>query len=323
MDEFERIARWLSPLADGEPGAYGLKDDAAVLAPEPGYRLVVTTDLIAAGVHFFADDDPALVARRLLRVNLSDLAAMGATPRGYLLGLALPRATDESWLARFASGLKADQEAFDIGLVGGDMIAVDGPLTLMLTALGQVRPGEELSRAGARPGDVVFVSGTVGDAALGLRALEGGLAGLDGEARDILIGRFRLPRPRLELGRCLAGVASAAIDVSDGLVADLAHICACSHVAAVVEAQDLALSEAGKAALLADPALLELALTGGDDYEILFAAPSSSAPRVEALARELGLRLTPIGRFSEGEGVEVRDPQGRPIHLARPGYRHF
>lgn len=323
MDEFERIARWLSPLAGGEPGAFGLKDDAAVLAPEPGYRLVVTMDLIAAGVHFFADDDPALVARRLLRVNLSDLAAMGATPRGYLVGLALPREIDEGWLERFASGLKVDQEAFDVGLVGGDTIAVDGPLTLALTALGQVRPGEELSRAGARPGDVVFVSGTVGDAALGLRALKGGLAKLDGKARGRLIDRFRLPRPRVELGRRLAGVASAAIDVSDGLVADLGHICASSGVGAVVEARDLSLSEAGAAALRAEPALLELVLTGGDDYEILFAAPSSAGPRLEGLARELGLPLTPIGRFGEGEGVEVRDAQGRPLPLTRRGYQHF
>ncbi|MGH6719309.1 MAG: thiamine-phosphate kinase, partial [Alphaproteobacteria bacterium] len=247
MDEFEAIARLFAPLAAAEPGALGLADDAAVLAPPAGRHIVVTTDVIAAGVHFLADDPADLVARKLVRVNLSDLAAMGAEPWVYLLGLTLVRPVDRDWLAAFAAGLAVDQAAFGITLAGGDTTAHDGPTVLSLTALGTVAPGAALRRGTARDGDTVWVSGTLGDAALGLRVLRGEFPRLAAASRDHLAARYRLPTPRLDLGRGLVGLAHAALDVSDGLLADLGHICVASGLGASIQVDRLPLSPAARA----------------------------------------------------------------------------
>ncbi len=323
MDEFSLIAELFAPLARGAPEALGLTDDAAVVELPPGRRLVVTTDMVVAGGHFLADDPPAMVARKLLRVNLSDLAAMGAAPRAYLLALAVPRGTKEGWIEDFAAGLAEDQEKYAIHLIGGDIIATDGPLVASLTALGEVSDGGEVLRSGARSGDLVFVSGTLGDAALGLRTLRGELAGVDAAGRAALVDRYRLPQPRLALGARLSGIAHAAIDVSDGLVADLGHICECSKVGAEVEAERLPLSPAAQAALDADRSLRPVVLTGGDDYEIAFTAGPEAAGQVAELAAALTLPLTRIGRITAGAEVRVVDDAGADVVLGARGYRHF
>lgn len=323
MDEFSLIAELFAPLARGAPGALGLTDDAAVVEVPPGRRLVVTTDMVVAGGHFLADDPAAMVARKLLRVNLSDLAAMAAAPRAYLLALAVPRGTKEGWFKDFAAGLAEDQETYAIHLIGGDIIVTDGPLVASLTALGEVNDGGEVLRSGARPGDLVFVSGTLGDAALGLRTLRGELAGVDAAGRAALVDRYRLPQPRLALGARLSGIAHAAIDVSDGLVADLGHICECSKVGAEVEAKRLPLSPAAQAALDADRSLRPVVLTGGDDYEIAFTAGPEAAGQVAELAAALALPLTQIGRITVGAEVRVVDDAGADVVLGTRGYRHF
>ncbi|HIJ63338.1 MAG TPA: thiamine-phosphate kinase, partial [Rhodospirillaceae bacterium] len=255
MDEFSLIARLFAPLAAGAPGALGLTDDAALIEGPAGRQWAVTADALVAGVHFFADDPPDLIARKLIRVNLSDLAAMGAKPCGAFLCACFPRDTGTAWLDRFATGLKSDCEEFGIALMGGDTVATPGPLTLALTAFGDVPAGQALLRSNARSGHDIWVSGTIGDAALGLRGLTG-----EGPADPHLIDRYRLPQPRIALGLALHGLAQAAMDVSDGLVGDLGHICRASGVGAVLRADLVPLSQPAAAAQD-----LALVLTGGDD----------------------------------------------------------
>ena len=323
MDEFRLIADLLAPLSRDAPGAFDLTDDAALVDLREGYRLVVAKDMLVAGVHFREADDAALVARKLLRVNLSDLAAMGAAPTAYLVGLAVPRGTGDGWFRGFAAGLAEDQAAFGLSLIGGDTVSTDGPLTLSLTALGEVRQGAEIRRSGARPGDLVFVSGCLGDAAFGLAVLEGGLAGADQAGRAYLAGRYHLPRPRVALGLRLHGIASAAIDISDGLVADLAHICEASGVGAEIEAACLPLSDPARSALADNPALLATVLGGGDDYELVITAGAAETGHLAAMAADLELPITAIGRVTDGGGVVVRGDDGAPLDLASTGWRHF
>ena len=315
--EFELIARYFRPLAAGKAGALGLTDDAALIEVPEGQRLVVTADLLTAGVHFLADDPADLIARKALRVNLSDLAAMAAKPLAYFLTCAFPETIEEAWIAGFAQGLARDQEEFDIALSGGDTTATRGPLTLSITALGSVEPGRELRRSTARKGDLIAVSGTIGDAALGLARLQGRLTPLPGD--DYLVDRYRVPQPRISLAEHLAALKlpTAGLDVSDGLVADLGHICAASGLAAWVNAACVPLSPPARRASEREPRLLETLLTGGDDYELLFTLP---ADRKGELA---GLPVTIIGRMEEGEGVSVVDPAGEAMALTRGGYQHF
>ena len=321
--EFDLIARFFAPLSRATPGAFALGNDGALLTPPAGAGLVVTKDLMVIGVHYPEGEDPSVVARRLLRVNLSDLAAMGAEAMAYALGLALPADVGDDWVEAFAAGLAIDQKEFGVTLIGGDTVATAGPAVLSLTAFGTVAGDACLTRSGARAGDDIYVSGTVGDAALGLRAVRGTLAALAPEDRDALAERFRLPAPRLALGAALVGVATCAIDVSDGLVADLGHLCAESGVAARVATDDMPLSQPAQRALALDQAAIADLLTGGDDYELLFGAPPSARSAIDALAHRIGLALTRIGVFERGEGVTVLGADGRPLTLARGGYRHF
>ena len=314
LGEFDRIAKFFKPLAAGFPGALGLTDDAALISPGDGHEFAVTTDALVADVHFRSQDPPDLIARKALRVNLSDLAAMGAEPVCYTLATILPPSTDEAWLDGFVRGLAMDQAEFKIGLAGGDSVKTSGPATLSVTAIGRVETGRALRRSGARPGDRVYVSGTIGDGALGLAALKGRIAD-DGNAT--LAGRYLLPQPRLGLGRALIGKASAALDVSDGLVADLGHIAETSGVRIVIEAEHVPLSPAAKAAVATDSRLIETILTGGDDYELAFTAPEELPGRLADVA------VTCIGRVEGGGGVTVLDRQGRPVTLSAGGYRHF
>lgn len=313
LDEFQRIARFFAPLAG--KGALGLQDDVALIDGPSETQYVLKTDAIVEGVHFFPDDPPGRIAQKLLRVNLSDLAAKGAMPVGYLLTTALTVRQDEAWLGNFAAGLASDQKKFGITLLGGDSTRTRGAATLSVTAIGQVARGKAPIRGGARPGDTVWMTGTLGDAALGLLVLKRSkrVRRLRAVDKNYLIGRYRLPEPRMALGRKIARIASASMDISDGLVGDLGHICAASKVGAVVEAARLPLSSAARAALAADPGLLRTVLTGGDDYEILFTARTVPA----------GLPVTRIGRIAPGNGVAALDPAGKLMRIRKAGFVHF
>ena len=322
--EFEIIEEIFAPLAASVPGAYGLKDDAALFQPSPGYETALTVDAMIAGVHFLPADPPESVAKKLLRVNLSDLAAKGAEARGYLLVTAWPPEIEIGWIRRFAGGLAADQAEFGLSLWGGDTVRTPGPMTLSLTAIGEVPEGEAIRRGGAKRGDDIYVTGTLGDAALGLRLLQGGLVGLGEEHASFLASRYRQPSPRLAFGMRLAGIAHAALDVSDGLMADLGHICSTSDAGARIEFERLPLSPAGRAVLALRPDLADLVVTGGDDYEILFTAAPGSAGRIEAVAAETGIQVSRIGTvLRAGEGISAVDADGAPMAFKQLGYRHF
>jgi thiamine-monophosphate kinase len=295
LGEFGRIRRFFAPLAG--PGGLELRDDAALLACGAGRQLVVTVDAIVAGVHYLPDDPPDLVARKLLRVNLSDLAAMGARPRHYLLTTALPAALDDHWVARFAAGLAEDQRRYGIDLLGGDSVATEGPAVLSLTA--------------------------IGDAFLGLAALRGGYPDLLPKQRAALIARFQLPEPRVGLGPRLAGIAHAMCDVSDGLAADLGHICEASQVAATVALAQLPLSPAARRVVAGTPDLPARLAAAGDDYELLFTAPPNASDRIHSLSAELRLPITAIGTIDSGAGVRLVDADGKTVPVTAAGYRHF
>jgi thiamine-monophosphate kinase len=322
--EFALIARHFRPLAEDVPGALALADDAALLDPPPGRTLVLAADAMIAGVHFLPEDPPGTIGRKLLRVNLSDLAAMGADPLGYLMTTALPPDMTPDWLDAFARGLKEDQRGFGCGLLGGDTVSTPGPLALSLTVVGSVAPGRALTRAGAREGDLVWVSGTIGDGALGLLALTDRLPALAEADRAALAERYRLPRPRLALGRRLFGLATACLDVSDGLVQDLGHLCRAAGLSAELDAALVPLSAAARAAIAVDPALFARCLTGGDDYELVFTAPGTAAGTLERLAAETGIPLARIGRMIPAIGTEVRVlREGTELPLERTGWSHI
>ena len=314
--EFSLIARHFRPLAG--PGSLDLRDDAALLTPPPGKQLVLTADAMVAGVHFFADDPPDLIGQKLLRVNLSDLAAKGATPLGYLMTVSTPRGTPDAWYAGFASGLARDQAEFGCTLLGGDTTSTPGPISLTLTIVGTVTPGLSVHRFGASDGDGVWVTGTIGDGALGLQVALGALA----DASGFLLDRYRLPRPRVGLG--IGGVASAGMDVSDGLVQDLGHLCRESGVAAEIEVGRVPLSEAARGVVAADAGRLAVCLTGGDDYELLFAVPPARDAGLMEVARAVGIPVTRIGTFLAGEPrVTVMGTDGAAMGLSRGGWSHF
>ena len=321
--EFDRIARYFAPLAASYSGAFSLTDDAAVIAPAPGVELVVTTDTIVAGVHYVGDEAPGLIAAKLLRVNLSDLAGKGATPRAYTLNVALPADIDDQWLEAFTEGLAQDQEYFGITLIGGDTVGTPGPMVLSLTAFGEVPASGIVLRAAASPGDIVYVSGTIGDSALGLRIVTGDLKGLSEQGAAYLIARYQKPEPRLGILRQLSkDITLAASDVSDGLIADLGHIADASGVAMTIHADDVPLSPAARTALDRDAALRTTILTGGDDYEIAFCAPNTTVDIVQAAAKKSGVPVTAVGVVEDGVGVRVYDGRGSEIRLDRAGFTH-
>jgi len=321
--EDEIIANVFAPIAG--QGALGLKDDAALLPPSSD-ELVATTDAIIAGVHFFADDAPALVAKKALRVNLSDLAAKGAEPLGFLLTLALPADWTNEWLTAFAAGLAEDIRAFGAPLLGGDTASTPGPLTISVAALGKTPPGRFVARSGARAGDGIYVSGTIGDAALGLAVRRDPRLAkrLSPPSRDYLLDRYLLPRPRLALIGALRAHASAAMDISDGLAGDLAKLVKASKVGAVVELPRVPLSPAAREAIGFDAGLYDVALTGGDDYEILCCAPASAAGALEAAARAIGTPFERIGEIVEEEGApDFLDAKKNKKLFNKLSYSHF
>ena len=319
------IERYFKPLAT-DAGALSLTDDAAILKPG-GDDIVVTTDAIVEGVHFLSDDPADTIAQKALRVNLSDLAAKGATPAGFVLTLAL-RSVDENWLTAFASGLGTDAGTFNCPLLGGDTVSTPGPVTVSITAFGRIPPDKMVRRSGARPGDRVVVTGTIGDAALGLDVLRKGrtaaaLAG-NAQAREALISRYRVPQPRNALAGALRAYAHAAMDVSDGLAGDLAKLCAASGVSAIIEVPAIPLSSAAKAALAGGAAGIETLISGGDDYEILCAVPERGFEEFARAAATAGVAVSSIGTIIAKEAVpRFLDETGRELPMSRTSYSHF
>ncbi len=324
ISEDDLIARFFAPIAG--PGALGLKDDAACLTPPPGCDLIATKDALVAGVHFFADDPPEAIARKALRVNVSDLAAKGADPLGFLLALALPVGVEADWIERFAKGLGEDAARWGIPLLGGDTVKTPGPAMVSVTALGTAPTGRMVPRTGVMAGDMIFVSGTIGDAALGLQArlAPQRFSGLPQEARDHLLSRYLDPQPRLALAPVLRAHASAGMDVSDGLVGDVTKMLGASGVTANIRLGDAPLSDAARQAVAMDVALFATAMTGGDDYELLVAVAPQKAAALQADARTAGVPLTLIGEAVAGAGSpRFTGADGAEIVFARGSFTHF
>jgi thiamine-monophosphate kinase len=311
MGEFELIARHFTrPVRRAD---LGVGDDCALLRVAPGQQLAVSSDLLVEGRHFLSTVAPERLGHKALAVNLSDLAACGAEPLAFTLALALPRA-DDAFLAGFARGLFALAEQHGIELVGGDTTA--GPLAVCITVMGQVPPGQALLRSGAKPGDQLWVSGPLGDARLALEVFRGSVA-LPGSGFDTVRRAMELPQPRVALGLALRGIATSAIDLSDGLLGDLGHVLAQSRAGAEVRAD--AIPRSAVLATMPRPLQLECTLAGGDDYELLFTAPPTRHAEVQALAAG----ATCIGRITTEPGLRVLDAQGRPIATPWRGFDHF
>jgi thiamine-monophosphate kinase len=320
------IARYFKPLAT-HPAALGFNDDAAAIRPPPGCDLVLKTDGVIVGVHVFPDDPPATIAQKALRMNLSDLAAKGAAPLGFLLSIALPKDIPESWVAQFAEGLSADAARFGCPLLGGDTDRTPGPIAVNIFAFGTVPHGRMVRRGGAKAGDRVVVTGSIGDAALGLAVRrDRSLAGrwrLDQQRHDHLTGRYLLPQPRNAIAEILREHASGAMDVSDGLAGDFAKLCRASGVAGQIEVARVPLSDAARSAVATEPALIETVLTGGDDYEILATMPPAKVEPFRQAAAAAGVAVTEIGAITAGEGACLLDQNGKALGFSRPSYSHF
>ena len=311
----------LAPLSANQPGAFGLGDDAALISPRSGFELVVSKDSLVAGVHFFADDSPEQIAAKALRVNLSDLYAKGATPEGYFLGLFLPENMEAGWLRAFADGLRQDQEKYEIGLLGGDTVRTTGPLALSITMFGEVPAGKMVHRHGACPGDGVFVSGPIGDAALGLKLRMKELQVSDSEDSGYLLQKYLLPDPDPALIAPILKYASAAMDISDGLAGDLHLLCAASRLAARVNIPALPLSPAARKLLRSRPETLNTILSGGDDYKILCTVPKTYEG---AFTAQCGGRMSRIGEMQAGDpSVKFIGPEAKKLSLNALSYRHF
>ena len=320
--EDELIARYFAPLAG--PEGLGLRDDAALLSPPPAHDLVLTTDALVAGVHFFPDDPPGAIACKALRVNLSDLAAKGARPLGFLLALALPPDWREDWLKAFALGLAEDAAAYHCPLAGGDTVATPGPLSLSVTAFGAVPSGRMSARSGVKPGDLFYVTGTIGDAAIGLRIRRGRGLDIPQADRDFLVDRYLHPQPRVMLAKAMSAHAHAGMDVSDGFVGDLTKMLAVSGVTARVPIYRLPLSPAARAAISANPDLFAIAATGGDDYEILASVAPEAAAAFEAEAAAAAVPLACVGEALAGFAPpRFIGPDGGAVTFAAGSYSHF
>jgi len=321
--EFELIEELFAPLAKSQIGAVGLLDDCATLSLSTGNEALYSLDTLVAGVHFFPDDPADLIAKKLLRVSLSDLASSGGTPKGYLLAANIPEDISYDWLKLFTDGLAEDQIEFGIALLGGDTTATTGPLSLSLTAIGEVPAGKAIRRSGAVIGDEIFVTGTVGDAALALRKLdEIGREATAGEFPE-LYNRYVLPQPRSVIGSMLLDIATACIDISDGIYADLQHICSASDVGAEILQNEIPLSQSAQKLVQGNEDLWQFVYGGGDDYELLFSANSENRTLIESLGERSGIQISFIGRVIPDGGVSILDPAGKKISVENVGWRHF
>ncbi len=319
------IRRYFSPLAEDTPGAFGLRDDAGLISPQEGMELVLTTDMIVEGVHFLENYKPGDIAYKALGVNVSDLCAKGAEPSVYLLSIALSGTPDTEWLEQLSEGFAAAQTDFGCRLLGGDTVHTPGPLALSVTAAGFVPLGRMVHRSGARVGDQVYVTGTIGDAALGLALLNGaGADHLSGEQADFLSGRHKRPQPRLGAIPVVRAHANAAMDISDGLFGDFAKLCAASNTGGAINAADVPLSDAAARWLEQDPERLGDILTGGDDYEVLMSISEENIIAFESDCAQAGLQIKRIGCIaSRSEGVKALDFGGKSLEFKHPSYDHF
>ena len=325
MGEFDFIQDYLAPLA--APEGLGLLDDAAMLSPPAGKDLIISQDTMVEGVHFPNGEWGAGTAEKLLRVNLSDLAAKAATPWGYFLSLSLPRKMDQRWLAGFAKGLEAGQQAFDWHVMGGDTTRTDGPLVVSVTAIGTVPTGQMVRRSGAKPGEDIYVTGTIGDAYLGLQlALGHKVEPISGQGMMIWEEAYQRPQPRIALRKMLRKYANASVDISDGLIADSGHISRASKVGLNIDFETIPFSNPTRLWMDAQPASLDAfktLVTAGDDFEILFTSSPKDAEAVKNAAQLANVGVTKIGRVTAGEGVTCRAPDGEPLSFERTGYTHF
>ena len=324
-DEFDLIAQYFAPLARQAPGAFNLTDDVAQLPAAKG-GLVASTDAVVQGVHFLPDDPLVLVARKLLRRNVSDLVAKGVKPLGYMLALSWPNALPVEMIAEFAEGLADDQAIFDLHLYGGDTTRTDGPLVASITIFGEALGRGPVLRRGAAAGDSVFVTGTIGDGGLGLLAAQGRIAGLSEADRRWLTGRYQLPQPRLAVNRLIAEHATAAIDISDGFAADAQHLARASGFRLEIDAAAVPLSGAAARWLQTQgdqAAALRRLLSAGDDYEVLFCAASPIAQTVTDMAARLQVQVTKVGVVTAGRDAVILGTDGAPMPLAISGWTHF
>ncbi len=321
-DEFSLIKRYFAPLAD--EGSFGLQDDAALITPTTGKSLVITQDAIAEGVHFLPNDPPDLIARKALRVNLSDLASKGAVPKYFSLALGLSDSWEEAWVASFASGLEQDIAEFDIKLTGGDTFASGGGIVISITAIGESAPNEYVSRLGGSVGDALYVTGTIGDAVAGLMVRRRELPDVCIEDASYLEERYLIPQPRCEMTGIVREFASAAMDISDGLIADLGKLCTASGVSASILVDAIPRSNALERLIRRESDFQKIAVTGGDDYEILFAVPANKLSGFETVIAQSDVKITRIGTLDNaGAGVTVLDPDGKQVNFAKSGYTHF
>ena len=320
LNEFEIIEKYFAPLTGS--GSYGLKDDAAEITTKQGHSLVVTQDAIAEGIHFFSDDPPEMIAKKALRVNISDLAAKGADLKSFSIALGLGKTWNNDWIARFAGALKEDCEAYGIFPNGGDTFKTGGGFTIAITAFGEIPNGQYISRLGASPGDILYVTGTIGDGALGLLTRQNINLSLSADHQAFLTDRYLLPQPRQQFATKLREIASASMDISDGLVGDLEKLCAASGVSAKVELSDIPFSTPAEAVFAVDSKYIETALTGGDDYEILFTAPPEMAQFVKATSAQMDFPVSRIGRIGTGSGVQVIDKEGSILKFHKSSYDH-
>jgi thiamine-monophosphate kinase len=316
------IEKYFSPLTGNGAPAFSLKNDAAVFSPKSDTDLVFTKDALVADVHFFSNDDPELIAERALRCNLSDLAAMGAEPLGYLLSLALPNKDlyIEAWLLSFCKGLENNQKLFKWSLWGGDSVATNGPITISITAIGETKKASHLTRTGAKVGDGIYVSGTLGDAAAAIKIIENDL---DVAGSDFILNRFYKPFPRLKLGKALVNIASSALDISDGLIGDLSHICKNSGVGAHINQPKIPISAAFGNLLETKPEYNHLSWTGGDDYELLFTVPPENEKSLLNIPNCQSHGITKIGEIIAEQRIVLLDERQAEIRIDNKGYRHF
>jgi thiamine-monophosphate kinase len=321
MNEFDRIDRFFRPLATHE-AALGLRDDVALLSPKAGMQIILTTDAISQGIHFIGDEPPSEIARKLMRVNLSDIAAKGGVPIGYLLDIILPRDLTDEWFENFASGLARDQNEFGLSLLGGDTISTSGTPSFSMTMIGEVPNGKALLRGGAKVGDAIVVSGNLGEGAAGLLASRKKLSAISDIDAAYLISRYRLPQPRLAAGQAIQNIAHASMDISDGLMQDLGHMCKASGVGATVHLEAIPITASIRKLWLAGDMTTEDIVAGGDDYELLFAVPKDQFGVLADIARETKTPLTLIGEFTQNTNVEL-SRYGKQVVLSKLGYSHF
>lgn len=319
MRERARIAQFFAPLAAEEPGSFNLRDDAAALTPPSGQQFVITTDSVIQSIHVLANATPQQYARKLVRRNLSDLAAMGATPWRYTLNLHTPPSLSDDWFSAFAATLATEQKTFDMVLIGGDTTSGGDAIHTTMTCFG-LTPGPLLRRNGATLGDDIYVSGTIGDAALGLKLLQHNLQ-QNISAPDTLIARYHTPEPRLALGIALRNIASSAIDISDGLLSDIAQLCAASQTGATI-VRDKIPHSLTMQHMQTHATLWNIILHGGDDYEICFTAAPDQHARIAALATSLSLPLTRIGSITHGHEMQLYDAAGERLQISSEGWEH-